>query len=68
VHGEGADSAGRPVDEHCVARLDLRDIPHHFEIRQTFVLISMALVGIPALMIWVSMTTPCLLHDHPVGK
>jgi len=56
LHGEGADSAGRPVDKHGVARLDLRDIPHHFEISQAFVLISIALVGIPALMICLSMT------------
>jgi len=68
LHGEGADSAGRLVRQHCVARLDLRDIPHHFEISQTFVLNSIALAGIPALMIWLSLTTPCLLHDHPVGN
>jgi len=58
LYGEGADSAGRPVDEYGVARRDLRDIPHHFEINETFGVVGIASVAIPALMIWLSVTLP----------
>ena len=40
----------------------LAGIVHDFEISQTFVLISIALVGIPALMICLSMTLPARVN------